>query len=163
MLKHAKGNLIDMAEAGLFDVIVHGCNCHNTMGSGIAREIRERYPEAYSIDTAYHKSLSLDFDYQGSEIEKLGTYSVADAEKFKIINAYTQVGFLPRGNDHFEYESFHLILRKLAAAYPKDRIGFPRIGQGLAGGNPIRINKMLEDFAIKVSEFGGSVTMVEFG
>jgi O-acetyl-ADP-ribose deacetylase (regulator of RNase III) len=40
MLNHTKGNLIDMAEAGLFDFIVQGCNCHNTMGSGIAKEIR---------------------------------------------------------------------------------------------------------------------------
>jgi hypothetical protein len=30
MLKRAKGNLIDMAEQGEFDVIVHGCNCLNT-------------------------------------------------------------------------------------------------------------------------------------
>ena len=44
MLKHTKGNLLDLAEAGLFDVVVQGCNCFNTMGGGIAREIRERYP-----------------------------------------------------------------------------------------------------------------------
>ena len=61
MLLHAKGNLIDMAEAGKFHIIVHGCNCFNTMGSGIAKEIRNRYPRAYestksvvgaTIDTA---------------------------------------------------------------------------------------------------------------
>ena len=50
MLKHAKGNLIDMAEAGEFDVIVHGCNCQNTMGSGIAKEMRARYPGVYQAD-----------------------------------------------------------------------------------------------------------------
>lgn len=31
-LKHTKGNLIDLAEAGEFDVVVQGCNCFNTMG-----------------------------------------------------------------------------------------------------------------------------------
>lgn len=33
MLKHIKGNLIDLAEEGEFDIIIHGCNCQNTMGS----------------------------------------------------------------------------------------------------------------------------------
>jgi len=37
MLKHATGNLIDMAEQGQFDVIVHGCNCLNTMGVYLSR------------------------------------------------------------------------------------------------------------------------------
>ena len=39
-LKHTKGNLLDLAEAGEFDIVVQGCNCFNTMGGGIAREIR---------------------------------------------------------------------------------------------------------------------------
>lgn len=31
-LKRAKGNVLDMAEAGQFDIVVQGCNCFNTMG-----------------------------------------------------------------------------------------------------------------------------------
>ena len=34
MLKHATGDLLALAEAGEFDVILHGCNCFNTMGGG---------------------------------------------------------------------------------------------------------------------------------
>ena len=36
------------------DVIAigHQANCQNTFGSGIARSIREMYPEAYAADTA---------------------------------------------------------------------------------------------------------------
>lgn len=149
MLKHTKGNLIDLAEQGEFDVIVHGCNCHNTMGSGIAKEIRERYQGAYEADTNYGPV-------------KLGNYSEATAGNFTIINAYTQVNFMPRGVDHFEYESFKLILEKLAERFGDKRVGFPYIGMGLAGGDKERIVKMLEDFALKVSAKGGSVTLVEF-
>ena len=53
MLKHTKGNLIDLAEAGEFNIIVHGCNCFETMGSGIAREIHDRYPAAFDADVEY--------------------------------------------------------------------------------------------------------------
>ena len=165
MLQLAKGNLIDMAEQGLFDIIVHGCNCQNTMGSGIAAEIRERYPDAYKADYEY----MMDEDWRRCPpVFKLGSYSEARVygggrTQFLIVNAYTQVGYLPRGVDHFEYNSFSLILRKLAAIYPDKRFGFPYIGMGLAGGDKDRIIAMLEDFAEKVSIKGGSVTLVEFG
>lgn len=164
MLKHAKGNLIDLAEQGHFDVIVHGCNCQNTMGSGIAKEIRTRYPLAYTADTNFMRIMP--------PVCKLGMWSNHDTDghgsvfygvsSFVIINAYTQLHYLPRDVDHFEYDSFKLILRKLAAVYPGKRFGFPYIGMGLAGGDKDRIIAMLEDFAEKVSAQGGSVTLVEF-
>jgi len=159
MLNHVTGNLIDMAEQGQFDVIVHGCNCLNTMGSGIALEIRTRYPKAYDADT-------LATEQWKQPIAKLGNFStyatIGKGNPFIIVNAYTQVNFAPRGVDHFEYESFYLILRKLRALGPI-KFGFPYIGMGLAGGDEIRIIKMLEDFADTVTKEGGSVTLVRFG
>ena len=163
MLKHAKGNLIDMAEQGLFSMIVHGCNCLNTMGSGIARELRERYPEVYEADTIATKTWQ-------NPVAKLGnfSYTVAggkiDKHPFVVINAYTQVNFEPRNIDHFEYESFSLILRKLLAISSEgSNVGFPYIGMGLAGGDSTRIIPMIEDFAKKINEVGGTATLVEFG
>ena len=156
MLNHTKGNLIDMAEQGLFDVIVHGCNCLNTMGSGIAAEIRDRHPQAYEADTTYSSDVS-------NNIEKLGNFSFySHPNRFIIINAYTQVNYLPRGEDHFEYDSFAVILRKVYLLGAKLRYGFPYIGMGLAGGDKDRIIAMLEDFATRVTEAGGTVTLVEF-
>jgi O-acetyl-ADP-ribose deacetylase (regulator of RNase III) len=158
MLKHVKGNLIDLAEAGEFDMIVHGCNCLNTMGSGIAAEIRQRYPLAYEADTAATEQWK-------NPVAKLGNFSsyatIGKGKPFIIINAYTQVNFAPRGVDHFEYESFYLILKKLASMGPI-KFGFPYIGMGLAGGDATRIVAMLENFATEVSAKGGSVTLVEF-
>lgn len=161
MLQHTKGNLLDLAEAGQFDIIVHGCNCKNTMGSGIAKEIKERYPSAAIVDTAAHRDAL-------SEIELLGNYSYtwengnSYTGKFIIVNAYTQLDYWPRGKDHFQYESFQLILRKLAITFKGKRFGFPYIGMGLAGGNKDSIMTMLEVFAMSVAADGGSVTLVEF-
>lgn len=159
MLNHVTGNLIDMAEQGQFDVIVHGCNCLNTMGSGIALEIRTRYPKAYDADT-------LATEQWKQPVAKLGNFStyatVGKGNPFIIVNAYTQVNFAPRGVDHFEYESFYLILRKLRALGPV-RFGFPYIGMGLAGGDEPRIIAMIEKFAEDVHDDGGTVTLVRFG
>lgn len=163
MLKHTKGNLIDLAEDGEFDIIVHGCNCQNTMGSGIAKEIRERHPVAYRADTNMHKRALNPADLLGNYSWHVGNQSYKSGVRFTIVNAYTQLHYEPRGVDHFEYESFALILRKLAIVCPDKRFGFPYIGMGLAGGDKDRIIAMLEDFAEKISAQGGSVTLVEFG
>ena len=153
MLKHAKGNLLDMAEAGDFDVIVQGCNCFNTMGGGIAKEIAARFPQAVLADNETERG-----DYN-----KLGNYTVARANVagFDIVNAYTQYN-MSTGEDVFEYTAFILILQKLERAYGNKRIGFPYIGMGLAGGKKEMIIAMIEYFATQVSAKGGSVTLVEF-
>ena len=154
-LKHTKGNLIDLAENGEFDAIIHGCNCFCTMGSGIAREIRERYPKAYDADAAT----------PAGDIYKLGNWTEYATDKFHIFNTYTQFGFNRGGEneDLFEYTAFKLILQKLAHLYGTKRFGLPYIGMGLAGGDKKRIMAMIEDFAEQVSIQGGTVTLVEFG
>jgi O-acetyl-ADP-ribose deacetylase (regulator of RNase III) len=158
-MKLVKGNLLDMADAGEFDIIVQGCNCFNTMGSGIAKQIKERYPYAYAADQKTE---------QGS-IDKLGTYTTAvsggKAWQFMIVNAYTQFDYNRAGSmplDKFEYESFRLILRKLSYLNEACRFGFPMIGMGLAGGQPQEIMKILQDFSFVVENQGGSVTVVEY-
>lgn len=151
MLTKTIGNLFTLAEAGSFDIVVHGCNCWHTFGSGCAREVRLRYPTVYEADrrTSY------------GDKTKLGTYSFAIVGDFIIINAYTQYN-MSTGEDVFEYTAFGLILQKLAHRYPTARFGFPFIGMGLAKGNKAMIMAMLEDFAATIDKTGGSVTLVEY-
>ena len=155
-LKHTQGNLLLLAEAGEFDIVVQGCNCFNTMGGGIAREIRERYPHVADIDAETVRG-----DYN-----KLGTYTKAvvipnDEHQFTLINAYTQFN-MSTGEDVFEYTAFELILQKLHHHYGHLRIGFPYIGMGLAGGDSEAIMEQLEYFAERCKSKGGTVTLVEF-
>jgi O-acetyl-ADP-ribose deacetylase (regulator of RNase III) len=160
MLKHVTGNLIDLAEAGNFNVIVQGCNCFTTMGSGIAKEIKDRYPAAYEADVAYNKN-TLDDTY-----DKLGNYSVMLGKQFNIVNAYTQHNFNRYGEtaDVFNYAAFELILDKLANRYPGCKFGLPYIGCGLAGGSKEHIIDIIRNFAYSFTRLsGGSVTLVKFG
>lgn len=157
-LKHAKGNLIDMAEQGHFDVIVQGCNCFCTMGSGLAKEIKERYPAAYEVDR----------QTASGDREKLGSYTMAIVEKgdyeFAIVNAYTQYAYNRKGEttDRFEYGAFLDALITLVDACGEMRIGLPYIGMGLAGGDKDLILNLIKIFAERVADKGGSVTLVEF-
>jgi O-acetyl-ADP-ribose deacetylase (regulator of RNase III) len=150
-----KGNLLDLAEEGKFDVIVHGCNCFHTMGSGIAKQIKDRYPAAYAAD--------LETEY--GDRRKLGTYSKAHVPKlfgFTVVNAYTQYGFnyFNSNRDVFEYDAFEIFLESLSQDFKGMRIGIPLIGMGLAHGDTIRIMSALSDFEDRFSKSSGSLTVV---
>ena len=145
-MKIIKGDLIALAKAGEFDVICHGCNCFHSFGSGIAKTIKEEFPDAYRGDlmTAF-----------GSK-EKLGTYSWGDwyrdnivtrSHRVSVMNLYTQYKY-GRKKDFFEYEAFEKVLQELNRCFgnvPSRRWGFPEIGCGLAGGDKGRIMKILEE------------------
>ena len=158
MLKHTKGNLLDLAEAGEFDIVVQGCNCFNTMGGGIAREIRERYPEVAYVDSKTEKG---DYNKLGNWTSEVVVRKNGMVE-FDVVNAYTQYN-MSQGIDVFEYVAFELILQKLIHAYGDKRIGLPYIGMGLAGGDRELILAAIEWFAMRVAKKGGTVTLVEFG
>jgi len=158
-MKLIQGDLIKLAKEGHFDVIVHGCNCFCTMGNGIARTIKDQFPQAYAADLETKKG----------DRTKLGTFSRATAEDdfgntFEIFNAYTQYNY-GGGNDLFEYDAFLHFLNNVAQherllqamKMPALRYGFPLIGCGLAGGDKIRILAMIEEVLADVD-----VTVVEF-
>jgi O-acetyl-ADP-ribose deacetylase (regulator of RNase III) len=139
-MKEIKGDLIELAYEGNFNAIVHGCNCFCTMGGGIAKTIKNDFPEAYAADCKTRKG----------DMMKLGTFTFAHAEgqpediKFDIVNAYTQYNY---GTDDrkADYEAIRLVMRKINHFYKGDRIGLPKIGAGLAGGDWTIISKIIEE------------------
>lgn len=152
-MKTVKGDLLAMAKEGKFDIIVQGCNCHNVMGSGIAKQIREEFPDAWMADQQTLKG----------DKNKLGHYTIGMGGRLVIINAYTQYNTARfPGEDVFDYHACYQVLNKISERFGKWRIGLPMIGMGLAGGDPVRIMNMLEDFSQRMSAQGGMATLVEY-
>lgn len=145
-IKIVYGNLITLAEEGKFDVIGHGCNCHCVMGAGVAKAIKDRWPEAYAADLATKKG----------DRSKMGTFSFAQVGDLTIINLYTQYDYT-RTKVDVEYEALEEGMKRIKEAYSGKRIGFPMIGAGLAGGNWSIIKNIIDD----VFE-GEDVTVVVF-
>ena len=50
MIEYLDGDLLDAFDKGDVNTVLHVTNCQKKMGSGIALQIKKRYPEAY---TAY--------------------------------------------------------------------------------------------------------------
>ena len=152
-----RGDLLAFGSEGEFDVIIHGCNCFNTMGAGIAKSIKKQFPAAYDADLATEK---------GSR-DKLGTYSSATVDcgghELTVVNAYTQFDWRSPGTKHGDrgFNADYDAIRSVFAAVKNDfsgkRIGYPLIGAGLAGGDWAVISEIIAE---QLS--GENHTLVEF-
>lgn len=149
-LKTISGDLIDLAKRGEFDLIAHGCNCFTTMGAGIAKGIKAEFPEAFEADRATTRGDRL----------KLGTCSHAELvrgeTRIVIVNAYTQYDYRGSGTKE-DYDAVRACMGSIKDRYFGLRIGLPKIGAGLAGGDWLRIADIITE-----SLPGEDVTVVEF-
>jgi O-acetyl-ADP-ribose deacetylase (regulator of RNase III) len=126
------GDLITLAKAGTFDVIAHGCNCHSTMGAGIAPQMAK----AFGCDRFVMERI-------GSDVNKLGNIDYQtlnhNDKELTVVNAYTQFNY---GRNHADgdakplsYEALTLCMKKMNILFAGKHIGLPKIGAGLAGGD----------------------------
>ena len=142
------GDLIQMAKAGDFNVIVHGANCRGVMGAGIALQIAEHFPLAQQADKYDYENFFPD--------ERTGTYSVANCSwvdstqplfqqirELYVVNAYTQ--HYPGANAKYEHirDCFRAIKNDFGN---KDyKFGIPQIGCGIGGLQWEQVEKIIDE------------------
>lgn len=144
MYKEIKGDLIQLAIQGNFDVVTHGCNCMCNMGAGIAPQ----------MDKAFNCSkFDLEHTLYKGDIHKLGDIdykhiSIGIKKTIVVINSYTQYNY---GRNHkdgttnpLDYEALTLCMRKINHLFKGKHIGLPKIGAGLAGGDWNKIKQIIQ-------------------
>ena len=142
MVHYVKGNLLDSD----CDYICHQVNCQGRMGSGIAKQIRERWPEVYE---KYMQEYDFWTTQMGRTMSPLGNIDIAPIKNSnqRVINMYTQASYGYDGKRYTSYWAFARAL-DLIRAYVLDdaKIGFPKnIGCGLGGGNWEIISGLIEE------------------
>lgn len=122
----------DIFEQRDLDFIVHQANLHNTFGSGIAAEIKRRYPHAFEADSHAFRVRDA----------KLGSYSIGcprEAGMPVVVNLYSQDGISATQRTTHYAAMGHSLLRleeSLRTVWGCERLGVPHgIGCGLAGGD----------------------------
>ena len=139
--KEVEGDLIKMAKNREFDVIAHGANCKCVMSAGIAKQIREHFPEAYYADK-----------YNGrTDCQKLGCLSECyyHEHKLTIFNLYSQFEL----GAEFDLLFFTSALTKMKMILSYQlffdtkilKIGLPMIGCGIGGGNWAEVKAVIQD------------------
>jgi O-acetyl-ADP-ribose deacetylase (regulator of RNase III) len=143
-MKVIEGDLIEYLKTGNVDVLVHGCNCFCTMGSGFAKQIKEHFPLAYIEDNST----------KYGDKSKLGGYTFAPVNVFIdernnickeviIVNAYTQY-FYGEKHTQFDYGALTSVMRAVARSFKGHRIAYPKIGAGLGKGDWDIISKIID-------------------
>lgn len=159
-MKVVKGDLIQMAKNGEFDVITHGCNAFNTMGGGIAKTIKAEFPEAYQIDCQTRKG-----DYRKLGTISTATFQINDKTDFlTVVNSYTQFKYWKDKNDDpmeplVDYDAVRKCFKAIKKQYGGQNLkfGIPKIGAGLALGDWGVIAKIIDE-----EMEGEDVTLVIF-
>lgn len=127
-MKIVRGDLIELAKMREFDLIIQGCNCQCQMGRGIALTIKQQFPEAVAAD---HETIIGDRN-------KLGNFTIAhiyrDGWDFVIVNGYTQFHWKGEGI-LADYDAIRSVFRQVKQQFSGKRIGYPKLGAGLARGD----------------------------
>ena len=147
MITNKKGNLLESN----CDYICHQVNCMGKMGSGIAGQIKAKWPKVYSYYR--QKCLGDPSGYMRPEL-LLGNIQIValydyETEKNKrhVINMFAQQHYGYDGRRYTSYDAFWSCLGKIKDTVPKgSKIGFPRgIGCGLGGANWNVIFEMINE------------------
>jgi O-acetyl-ADP-ribose deacetylase (regulator of RNase III) len=157
-IHYKTGNLLDAP----VDYICHQVNCQGRMGSGIAKQIRERWPVVYEqyisgFKAIEEESINWEDELDVSEVllGRLQQIKVNDTQT--VINMFAQQYYGYDGKRYTSYDAFWACLGGIKDSVPKgSKIGFPyRIGCGLGGANweviRIMIEQVLaEDFEVYI-------------
>ena len=160
MYKEIKGDLIEISLEGKFDAIVHGCNCFCTMGAGIAVAMKNTFKcNEFDLEQSKYKGKINKLgciDYRKFYVSTMSVipenYTGMITQELKlpliVINAYTQYYYgknhLDGVNCPIDYEALTLCMRKINHTFKGKKIGLPKIGAGLAGGNWNKIKEIIQ-------------------
>lgn len=121
--------------------ICHQVNCMGVMGSGVAKQVREKWPHVYKdyCDAFYRHS---------NEMELMGEITVTPINNAQfVVNMFSQYKYGYDGQRYTNYEAFARCLERIhAVSNPGDTIAFPRlIGCDRGGANWAIIKTMIEE------------------
>jgi O-acetyl-ADP-ribose deacetylase (regulator of RNase III) len=144
MIKILEGNILDADET----IICQQVNCKGVMGSGLAKQIRNKYPNVYTDYKLFCKTVK-------NPLGQVNSVVVQDKEKglnHIIMNIFGQDGY-GRDRRYTDYNALEMGLQSIynevttegKFLYGKS-IAIPyNLGCGLAGGDWNVVCKIIED------------------
>lgn len=137
-------------------LIAHGCNSQGVMGSGIAKQIKLRYPEVYEDYKRVYEDYVKKTKIPYLPLGKLFSKETNDGTRV-VLNLITQHLFGSNGNKFVSYDAVDECFTHVAEYMELNDhqvIGIPQIGAGLGGGdwNVIAsiINSRMSKFDVNV-------------
>lgn len=145
MLNIIKGSIFDTDA----DVIAHQVNCQGNMENGLAKQIKQRYPEVYKkYKTICEEDLKDKYRTGALRTKLLGAvqYDCQNKSKPAVVSLYAQEYFGRDGKCYTNYSALRTCLSRLNDLCRGKKIALPyKIGCGLGGGDWNIVTKIIED------------------
>jgi O-acetyl-ADP-ribose deacetylase (regulator of RNase III) len=135
MVEYIDGDLLQAKE----DIISHGVNCRGAFGSGIAGQLRKKYPSVY-------QSYARKYTDEGWQLGEIQIVETPEGKLFANLATQDDYG---TGLLHADYDAIKTALNTLFVyAYNYGySVALPRIGCGLAGGDWNKVRAIIEEVA----------------
>lgn len=123
------------------DAILHQVNCQGVMGSGIAKQVKEKYPSVYSN---YRWRCCLN---DGSTSKLLGNIQscAVGLDKY-IVNLFAQDKYGRDGRCYTDYNALRACFRQVNEEFTGKTVAIPyMMSCGRGGGDWNIVSKIIED------------------
>ena len=147
MIQHIK---CDIFESGA-DFILHQVNCQGAMNSGIAKQVREKYPWVYEQYRDFCNEMAF-------PLGSVQTVSINETQA--IVNLFAQENFGYDGKCYTDYKSLEYGLDCVRNMYDNKTIAIPYLmGCHRGGGDWNVVYKMIEE---AFENYNGDVLICEY-
>ena len=148
MIKHIQCNIFDSGA----DVICHQVNCKGEMNSGIAKQVRERYPWVYGT---YKDECKY---YEPDGLLGKALFCRID-ETRSVANLFAQADYGYDGKCYTSYECLQSALKDVAMTQENKTIAIPYLmGCHRGGGDWNKVNQIIEKV---FADYPGTVLICE--
>ena len=140
-IKYEIGDLLSCPQR----VIAHGCNAQGVQGKGVAKQVKEKWPNVYEI-------YNLRFRTFGLALGEIIPVQTPDGKL--ILNCITQNLFRKTGDNNLVFVDYVAIRKVFELINDKvfdwdaTEVAMPRIGAGLGGGDWNIISNIIEETSI---------------
>lgn len=152
MIKHIKGNIFQ-SDA---DAILHQVNCQGVMGSGIAKQVREKFPTVFQYYKARCDEDKKTREHFGlSKSTLLGLAQVCYKEDYRvgavkdtqvIVNLFAQDNYGYDGKCYTDYNALKKCLEFVNRQFAGKKVAIPYLmGCHRGGGDWSIVSKMIEE------------------
>jgi len=104
------------------DIICHQVNCQGKMNSGVAKAIRTKYPNVYSMYLAFCSSNA---GSGGKSSDILGKVIYVPVEKYSVANMFAQDNYGYDGKQYTSLEAFEKCLENINNVCKNKVVAFP--------------------------------------
>lgn len=131
-MKEIHGDILTPVTDGKPTVVCHQVNCMGVMGAGLAKQIKDRFPDVFKI---YKERCSIWRNNPQANLGHVQFCATPDGNGYVVANIFGQMSY---GTDKRQtsYGALRAGLRRVSEAFPNGTIRIPYgMGCGLGGGD----------------------------